>query len=76
MRQAADADDFKALFMAISNVSRQQVPIMKDCSFPNINRGTNESDTVEADFRDLVVDSYVIQHVKPPVRENKLYIQS
>jgi endonuclease/exonuclease/phosphatase family metal-dependent hydrolase len=48
--QAADVDELRALYMAISSASRKQVLIMGDFNFPNINWVTNESDTAGADL--------------------------
>jgi endonuclease/exonuclease/phosphatase family metal-dependent hydrolase len=70
--QAADGDELRELYMAISNASRKQVLIMGDFNFPNINWVMHESDTAGSEFRDLIMDNYLVQHVKFPTRENNI----
>jgi hypothetical protein len=60
--------------MAISNASRKQVLIIGDFNFPNINWVTNESYTASPEIRDLIMDNYLVQHVKSPT-ERKLYFR-
>jgi hypothetical protein len=35
---------------------------MADVNFPNINWVTHESDTAGSEFRDLIMDNYLVQH--------------
>lgn len=70
--QAADVDELKELYMDISNASIQQVLIMRDFNFPDINWVTNEGDTDGAKFRDLIMDIYLLQQVKSPTSKNSI----
>jgi hypothetical protein len=45
---------------------------MGDFNFLNINWVTHESATADAEFRDLLMDNYLIQHVKFPTREDDI----
>lgn len=59
--QTADADESRALYVAISSASRKQVLIMGDINFPNMNWVINESVNSGTDFRDPVMDNYLVQ---------------
>jgi hypothetical protein len=72
--RAADVGKLRALCMAINNASRKQVLIMGDFDFSNINWVTNENDTAGTDLRDSILENYLVQHVKSPMRENNTWI--
>jgi hypothetical protein len=70
--QATDGGELRELFTAVSNASGKQVQIMGDFNFPNMNWVTKESDTASAEFRHLIMDNYLVQHVEFPTRENNI----
>jgi hypothetical protein len=70
--QVADVDELRQLHMAISCTSRKQVLITGDINFPKLNLETNESDAADDEFRDLIMDTSHVQHVKSPTRENNI----
>src|SRR5664279_658979 len=45
---------------------------MGDFNFPNINWDTLDSDLSSGRFRDLILDNYLVQHVKQPTRDTNI----
>jgi hypothetical protein len=45
---------------------------MGDFNFPSINWVTLECDSVGEEFRDIIYDNFLVQHVKYPTRENNI----
>ena len=70
--QVADDLELKSLYENIEKASEKQVLIMGDFNFPNINWETLDSDTNSSQFRDLILDNYLHQHVKEPTRNNNI----
>jgi hypothetical protein len=57
--QAAFENELKELFKAIECASQSNVLIMGDFNYPNINWETLDCDSTSANFRDLLLDSYL-----------------
>lgn len=64
--------EINEMFQVLQSVSKQQVVIMGDFNFPNIDWDTYDSDSHGEDFRDLIFDNFLFQHVKQPTRENNV----
>jgi hypothetical protein len=48
------------------------VLVMADFNFPGINWDTYDSDGDRESFRDLIMDSFMVQHVHEPTREQNI----
>jgi hypothetical protein len=68
----ADCNEVEELFKVIEKAAEDKVLIMGDFNFPGINWDTLESGTNAIEFRDLVMDNYLIQHVHEPTRESNI----
>ena len=70
--QVANEEELKELYEAINVASKGSVLIMGDFNFPSINWVTLECDSVGEEFRDIIYDNFLVQHVKYPTRENNI----
>ena len=70
--QVADHNEIKELFDVIEMASRGPLLIMGDFNYPHINWDNFESDANGSEFRDLVLDNYLHQHVKLPTRDKNI----
>ena len=68
----SDSLELKELYDAIAQGAKKQVLIMGDFNFPHINWDTLESDSDGSQFRDLLLDNYLVQHVKEPTRNDNI----
>jgi hypothetical protein len=64
--------ELEQLFCSIKEASRNQVLIMGDFNYPDIDWDTLSHNHSSSDFIDLILDSYLIQHVNEPTRENNI----
>ena len=69
---SSDSLELKELYDTIAQAANKEVLIMGDFNFPYINWDTLESDSDGSHFRDLLLDNYLIQHVKEPTRNNNV----
>ena len=70
--QAAEVNEIDEMFQIIERVSNVDVLIMGDFNFPGINWDTLGSDSASHDFRNLILDKYLHQHVNEPTREQNI----
>ena len=70
--QAAEAGELKDLFYILEQVSNREALIMGDFNYPGINWATMGSDSAGNDFKNLILDCYLYQHVKEPTREHNI----
>jgi hypothetical protein len=68
----ADGNEVEELFKVIEKAADDKVLIMGDFNFPGINWDTLESGTNAIEFKDQVMDNYLIQHVHEPTRESNI----
>jgi hypothetical protein len=64
----ADCNEVEELFKVIEKAAEDKVLLMGDFNFPGINWGTSENGANAIKFRDLVMDNYLIHHVREPTR--------
>jgi hypothetical protein len=62
----ADCNEVNELFKVIEKAAKNKVIITRDCNFPGINWDTLECEANTQDFRNLVLDNYLDQHVLKP----------
>lgn len=65
-------NELKALFDVISQASKGQVLVMGDFNYPGINWDLLDSDSEGLEFRDLLLDNYLFQHVRNPTRNRNV----
>jgi hypothetical protein len=68
----ADSNEVNELFKVIEKAAKDKVIITGDFNFPGINWDTLECEANTQDFRDLVLDNYLDQHVLKPTRESNI----
>ena len=68
----AEKEEIEDLFRVIRCAANKRVIIMGDFNYPNICWNTMDSDQHGIPFRDLVLDSFLIQHVAEPTREKNI----
>jgi hypothetical protein len=68
----ADCNEVNELFKVIEKAAKDKVIIMGDFNFPGLNWDTLECEANTRDFRDLVLDNYLDQHVLKPTRESNI----
>jgi len=70
--QVASEHELQELFKVISIASKGKVLIMGDFNYPRLNWDTYECDSNAENFRDLLLDNYLYQHVREPTRESNI----
>jgi endonuclease/exonuclease/phosphatase family metal-dependent hydrolase len=71
-RPAAEAKEIEELFKVLQMAAKGEVLIMGDFNYPGINWETFESNNHGQAFRDLVMENFLIQHVREPTRESNV----
>lgn len=69
---SADVLEIKDIELAFIEAAKQQVLIMGDFNYPNINWDNMESDVAGEKFFDLTQDLFLTQHVFSPTRGNNI----
>jgi hypothetical protein len=64
----AEDAEMEELFQVLREISKREVAIRDDFNYPGINWDTCESDSHGTEFRDLVRDNFLFQHVHSPTR--------
>ena len=70
--QAAADEEIENMAKAINMVSKGTLLIMGDFNYPNIDWSKLEAHGNDIMFRDLILDNYLIQHVKEPTRDQNI----
>jgi Endonuclease-reverse transcriptase len=70
--QAAINDEIDNMAEAIALASKGQLLIMSDFNYPNTDWRKLEANGTDTMFRDLILDNYLIQHVKNPTRDQNI----
>jgi hypothetical protein len=72
-RPAAEAKEIEELFKVLQMAAKGEVLIMGDFNYPGINWETFESNNHGQVFRDLVMENFLIQHMREPTKWWKIW---
>jgi len=70
--QVASEQELQELFKVINIASQGKVLIMADFNYPRLNWDTYECDSNVENLRDLLLDTYLCQHVREPIKESHI----
>ena len=69
---SAQLDEIDGMLSMLKSLSKEQVLVMGDFNYPNINWSSYECDTVGGRFLEVILDNFWTQHVHLPTREGNI----